>query len=101
MQKQQIVSSHQERNIMNEKNILFECAHPFVLELMQTYTDSNQLYMLMELVQGGELWTYIYEKFDAIDRTKFSGFRKQDAQFYAGCVISALKYIHSMGVAYR
>jgi len=32
MTKAQIVSSHQERNIMNEKNILAECAHPFVLE---------------------------------------------------------------------
>jgi len=32
MSKTQIVTSHQEKNIMNEKNILDECNHPFVLD---------------------------------------------------------------------
>jgi cGMP-dependent protein kinase len=101
MQKEQIVSSHQERNIMNEKNILAECRHPFVLELVQTYSSPNQLFMLMELVQGGELWSYIYEKFDALPRTSLNGFQLPAAKFYAGCVISAFEYIHAFGVAYR
>jgi hypothetical protein len=33
------------------QNILAECQHPFVLELLTTYTDREQIYMLMELVQ--------------------------------------------------
>lgn len=32
MSKTQIVASHQEKNIMNEKNILGMCNHPFVLD---------------------------------------------------------------------
>jgi len=32
MSKTQVVQAHQEKNIMNEKNILDECSHPFVLD---------------------------------------------------------------------
>ena len=62
MSKHEIVSLHQERNTMNEKILLFECsASPFVLKLFQTFNTPHQIYMLMEFVQGGELWSYIYE----------------------------------------
>lgn len=101
MTKAQIVSSHQERNIMNEKNILGACSHPFVLEQVCTYQTRDELFILMEIVQGGELWTYIYEKTSLMPRTKAGGLNVKDAQFYSGCVISAFKYIHGMGVAYR
>lgn len=101
MTKAQIVSSHQERNIMNEKNILAMCRHPFVLEQVCTYQTRDELFILMEIVQGGELWTYIYEKTSLLPRTKAGGFNVKDAQFYSGCVISAFKYIHGLGVAYR
>mmetsp|Transcript_34548 Transcript_34548/g.91717 ORF Transcript_34548/g.91717 Transcript_34548/m.91717 type:complete len:236 (+) Transcript_34548:189-896(+) len=101
MQKAQIVQAHQERNIMNEKNILLECKHPFILELYQTFMNQNQLFMLMEIVQGGELWTYIYEKVNLIRRTALGGFVESAAMFYAGCVISAFQYVHDKGVAYR
>lgn len=101
MQKTQIVAFHQERNIMNEKNILASCKHPFILELLGTLKDDDQIYMLMELVQGGELWVYIYDRLDLLPRTKIGGFQKEHAQFYAGCVVSAFQYVHDKGVAYR
>jgi signal-transduction protein with cAMP-binding, CBS, and nucleotidyltransferase domain len=48
MNKSEIVSSHQERNIMAEKNLLFECSScPFVLQLLQTYNSKNKIMMLM------------------------------------------------------
>ena len=101
MQKQQIKQAHQERNIMNEKNILIDCKHPLILQLYQTYTNENEIFMLMEMVQGGELWTYIYEKTDLLKRTSIGGFTQNATMFYAGCVVSALHYIHNKGVAYR
>eukprot|EP00968_Pinguiococcus_pyrenoidosus_P000781 scaffold47_cov258-Pinguiococcus_pyrenoidosus.AAC.108 len=101
MQKAQIIASHQERNIMNEKNILLECRHPLILELIQTFNTRDQLFMLMELVQGGELWSYIYEKFDVIERTRIGGFVDSACMFYSACVISAFEHVHSLGVAYR
>ena len=63
--------------------------------------NQNQLFMLMEIVQGGELWTYIYEKVNLIRRTALGGFVEGAAMFYSGCVISAFHYVHDKGVAYR
>jgi len=101
MSKAQIVSKHQEKNVMNEKNILDECAHPFILDQVATYQNADELFILMEIIQGGELWTYIYEKTDVIPRGPMGGFVEPVAQFYAACVVSAFGYIHSLGVAYR
>jgi|Transcript_22401 cGMP-dependent protein kinase len=104
MQKEQIVQSHQERNIMNEKNLLLACSHPFVLNLTATYQDRDCIYMLMEIVQGGELWSLIYEK---VAETKalrvggFGGFGPKAAQFFAACVIEAFSHVHGHGIAYR
>lgn len=78
-----------------------ECFHPFILELVQTYNSPNQLFMLMECVQGGELWSYIYEKFEMFPRTNLGGFEVNTARFYAACVVSAFGFIHNIGVAYR
>jgi serine/threonine protein kinase/CRP-like cAMP-binding protein len=102
MNKSEIISSHQERNIMAEKNLLFECStSPFVLRLLQTYNSPDQIFMLMEFVQGGELWSYIYEKQDAVKRSAAGGFEYSAVKFYAANVIMAFKHLHSKGIAYR
>jgi cGMP-dependent protein kinase len=101
MQKAQIVASHQQRNIMNEKNITAECDHPFILKLVKTFADKDSLFMLLELVQGGELWTLLYEKFEALERCHWGGFQIPVSRFYSACVVSAFGYLHGLGVAYR
>ena len=93
MNKSEIVSSHQERNIMAEKNLLFECSScPFVLQLLQTYNSKNQIMMLMEFVQGGELWSYIYEKTTLLPRNPLGGFEMGTVKFYAANVILAFSH---------
>ena len=104
MQKSQIAETHQERNVQAEKDLLLECAHPFVLALVATYQDEHRLYMLMEIIQGGELWSLIYEKVDATRSLRSGGcgaFEQSSAKFFAGCVIEAFAHIHGKSVAYR
>lgn len=101
MSKVQIVQSHQEKNIMNEKNIMDECVHPFILAQLACYQDRDELYILMEIISGGELWTYIYEHTHLLPRTKNGGFTVPHSQFYAACVIDAFKYMQKINVAYR
>eukprot|EP00965_Chrysotila_dentata_P000861 27243-Pleurochrysis_carterae.AAC.1 len=47
------VSYSQVEHVMNEKNILAMCNHPFLLGLAATFKDEEELYMLMELSLGG------------------------------------------------
>jgi cGMP-dependent protein kinase len=102
MNKTEVVASHQERNIMAEKNLLFECsASPFILKLLQTYNHKNQIMMLMEFIQGGELWSYIYEKTNTVKRSAGGGFDMAAVKFYSANVILAFKHLHNKGIAYR
>lgn len=56
MNKSEVLASHQERNIMAEKNLLFECSSSaFILRLLQTYNHPNQIMMLMEFIQVNAL----------------------------------------------
>jgi cGMP-dependent protein kinase len=102
MNKSDVVASHQEINIMAEKNLLFACSGSrFVLGLLQTYNFPNQIFMLMEFIQGGELWSYIYEKTNTVQRNPAGGFEISAAKFYASNVILAFKHLHAKNIAYR
>ncbi|RLN06615.1 hypothetical protein BBJ28_00002818 [Nothophytophthora sp. Chile5] len=101
MQKTLIVETHQQKNVMYEKGIITECDHPFVLKLHETFQDANQLYMLFELVQGGELWSLLYEKAFKVAKGVCGAFDVSAARFYAANVVEALRYLQKMTVAYR
>lgn len=102
MNKSEVVASHQERNIMAEKNLLFECSSSaFILKLLQTYNFKDQIMMLMEFIQGGELWSYVYEKTNTVKRNAAGGFEMSAVKFYSMNVILAFKHLHNKGIAYR
>ena len=61
MSKKQIVRQKQIKNVMNETRSLGSFRHPFVLLQHGTWQDRDQLYIFTELVQGGELWSLIYQ----------------------------------------
>jgi len=95
LQKVQIVQLRQQANIMNEKRLLMTLDHPFILKLYDTYKDRDRLYMLLELVQGGEL-------FSRLQTSPTPGRVSQaDARFYAACVLDAFEHLHSKSIAYR
>jgi protein kinase X len=56
--KYELVRNSQARWIVGtEKNIMAQLHHPFIINLVTTYADTQRVYMLLELVQGGELFS--------------------------------------------
>lgn len=94
LQKAQIVAYGQQKNILNERNVMVQVSHPFVLKLFATFKDTNCLYMLLELVQGGELFSLL-----ANQETGY--LESASAKFYAACTISGLAALHSKNILYR
>ena len=90
MSKTQIVRQRQINNVMNETKSLGSMKHPFVLKQYGTWQDRDQLYIFTELVQGGELWSLIYQS-NALGRTPLGGFEQNTARMYAACVAEALR----------
>jgi serine/threonine protein kinase len=100
LQKLHVFQSHQVTNVMAEKNCMAEMDHPFCLKLFGTWQDNDQLYMFLELVQGGELWSLLYQS-EVLPRTRFSGLKENNARMYGANVLAGFEHIHSLGYAYR
>lgn len=93
LQKAAVVAYRQQQNVMSEKNIMQMADHPFILRLHKTYQDRDCLYMLLEFVQGGELFSLLHIRGGKL--------ADKDARFYAACVQDALEYLHDRDIVYR
>uniref|UniRef100_A0A7S2FKJ3 cGMP-dependent protein kinase n=1 Tax=Octactis speculum TaxID=3111310 RepID=A0A7S2FKJ3_9STRA len=94
LHKKEVVMHKQQQNVMNEKNIMIECNHPFILSLYQTYKDAYCLHMLLEYCNGGELFTVLHT------RTR-DGVPPASAKFYCAGVLLALGYLLRKNISYR
>ena len=79
-------------NVRNEKDILLEVRHPFVVKLLRTFNDPSNVYLLLEYLPGGELFTFVRSN---------SCLPNDVALFYAAEIVLALSFLHSLDVAYR
>ena len=59
MKKVEIIKSKQTDHIMNEIKILAMISHPFIINFDGFCQDERNLYLGLELVNGGELFTYL------------------------------------------
>lgn len=65
--------------------------HPFVLSLVDTFQDSNSVYMLLPHLAGGELQTIM-------KKTQLSDYA---IKYYASCTIDALLHLHRRKIVHR
>ncbi|KAL7686618.1 putative cGMP-dependent kinase, protein kinase-like domain superfamily, rmlC-like jelly roll [Plasmopara halstedii] len=96
LNKASVVAYKQQRNALSEKLVMAQCDHPFLLKLYTTYKDAARLYLLIEFVQGGELFTYLHSTPSSSGRLL-----NDHARFYASHVLLALEYLHERCIVYR
>mmetsp|Transcript_19941 Transcript_19941/g.51424 ORF Transcript_19941/g.51424 Transcript_19941/m.51424 type:complete len:269 (-) Transcript_19941:184-990(-) len=69
-----------------------QCKHPFVLRLEATFHSRYEVYMLLELCLGGELFSLL----------RLTGrLEEAHARFYAATVVSAFGYLHERYICHR
>jgi serine/threonine protein kinase len=104
-QKQLIVDLHNQKAVCNEKEILFKLEHPFIAAMYTTFQTPNSLFMLLEMLPGGELWSLMYDSNQQLVRfgapTIHGGLAVTDTQFYFCNVFSAIAYLHDQNIVYR
>ena len=54
-----VVEMKQVEHTLNERNILVMIDHAFIVNMIASFQDDKNLYMVMEFVPGGELFTYL------------------------------------------
>nr|XP_055061078.1 serine/threonine-protein kinase DCLK2 isoform X5 [Misgurnus anguillicaudatus] len=81
-----------EHLIENEVAVLRRVKHPNIIMLIEEVDTPTELYLVMELVKGGDL-------FDAI--TSSTKYTERDASAMVYNLAAALKYLHRMSIVHR
>ncbi|KAI8372862.1 kinase-like domain-containing protein [Radiomyces spectabilis] len=92
LKKAEIVRLKQVEHTNSERAVLMDVQCPFIVNLWGTFQDSQNLFMVMDYVAGGELFSVL---------RKCKRFTEDAARFYAGEVLLALAYLHSHDIIYR
>eukprot|EP00930_Biecheleria_cincta_P037003 TRINITY_DN25374_c0_g1_i1.p1 TRINITY_DN25374_c0_g1~~TRINITY_DN25374_c0_g1_i1.p1 ORF type:complete len:637 (-),score=122.78 TRINITY_DN25374_c0_g1_i1:13-1923(-) len=79
-------------NLHREVHILFSLRHPRVVSLYDVVETDDYLHLVMELVDGGELFDHIVSR---------GSFNEPVARYVFLQIAEGLKYIHSKDIVYR
>ena len=82
----------QVNNNQNENKILRAIRHPFIISLYFAFQTVDRLYLIMEYVNGGELFFHV---------DNFGRFSEERVRFYSAEILSALQCLHGKGIIYR
>jgi serine/threonine protein kinase len=75
-----------------ERQIMGGVDYPFIVQLKFAFQTSDKLYMILEFINGGELFFHL---------RKNQRFTEERTRFYAAEVLLALNYLHSRDIIYR
>jgi calcium/calmodulin-dependent protein kinase I len=81
-----------EKNLKMEVDILKKVNHPNIIALKELFDTPDKLYLIMELVTGGELFDKIVEK---------GSYTESEAGQLVRKIVSAVDYLHNLGIVHR
>ena len=90
--KKAIVRNRIEDTVINEMRLMRMLNHERIGKLYCALQDTRNIYFVLELLQGGEFFTYL-QKVGRLSEAK--------AVFYAASVVSAFTALHEKKIAYR
>ncbi|XBW34802.1 hypothetical protein QEN19_000368 [Hanseniaspora menglaensis] len=92
LKKLKIVKMKQIEHTCDERRMLKLVQHPFLIRMWGTFQDSRNLFLVMDYIEGGELFSLL---------RKSHRFPNPVAKFYAAEVILAIEYLHDHNIIYR
>jgi len=94
IEKELIVRTGMEKQLVNEIRIMYSLEHENIVRLFGHFEEETKCYLLMEHLSGGNLFTRLQQK---------TGGRmdERSAGSILGQVARALQYLHSVGIIHR
>ena len=92
MSKTKIIDRRSETSIMSERTLLSKLNNPFIVNMYFAFQDYSNLYLVMDLLSGGDL------RYQLAKKKKFS---EKETKFFISNIILALEYIHSKNIIHR
>ena len=92
MSKLKIIDKKSEKSINSEREFLSKLNHPFIVNMHYAFQDKENLYLVMDLLNGGDLRFHI---------SRYRKFSEEQTRFFIANMIFALEYIHENNVIHR
>ena len=92
LSKAECVRLRQVEHVNSEREILASVHHPFIVDMFLTFQTPSNLFMCLEYMVGGELFSHL---------RKEGRFVPDVAKFYAASIVLALEYLHENDIIYR
>ncbi|KAF7552483.1 hypothetical protein G7046_g7404 [Stylonectria norvegica] len=91
IRKDEVVRSESVRNIIRERRMLEYVNHPFICNLRYSFQDIEYMYLVVDLMSGGDLRFHISRK----------TFTEDAVRFWIAELGCALRYIHAQNIIHR
>jgi serine/threonine protein kinase len=92
LKKHEVIRLKQVEHVLSERAILNEINHPFIVTMSAAFQDARNLYMTLEYVIGGELFSHL---------RKAGRFSNETTRFYTSQIILGLEHLHGFDIVYR
>ncbi|CAI9773699.1 unnamed protein product [Fraxinus pennsylvanica] len=92
LKKADMIRKNAVESILAERNILISVRNPFVVRFFYSFTCRENLYLVMEYLNGGDLYSLL-RNLGCLD--------EDVARVYIAEVVLALEYLHSLHVVHR
>ncbi|XP_057457026.1 probable serine/threonine protein kinase IRE isoform X2 [Lotus japonicus] len=92
LKKKDMIRKNAVQSILAERDILISVRNPFVVRFFYSFTCRENLYLVMEYLNGGDLYSLL-RNLGCLDEAM--------ARVYIAEVVLALEYLHSLNVIHR
>ena len=92
MSKVKIIRKNSVKNVLNEKRLLSKLHNPFLVNMVFSFQDIDNLYLIMDLLLGGDLRYHL---------NKSETFNENHLKFIIACTISGLDYLHRNKIIHK
>ena len=92
MSKVKIIDKKSEKSVLFERQLLSRIRNPFIVNLIYSFQDYENLYLVMDFLKGGVLRYHI---------CKNRNITEDQTRFFLSCLILGLEFIHSHSLIHR
>ena len=92
MKKEEMIKKNQSKHVIAEREILAQANNKWIVDLFSSFTDAENLYLVMEYLPGGDLMNQLIQR-DIFD--------EDETRFYMVELVLAIESVHKLNYIHR